>query len=108
MEKNLISIYKFQIGFSSTADFLAFAILTRIMWTTNSKQFLIPDTDIYNEELEYYDDNSFVQQSETYKFSNANLRSSKHFQYDNHVCDNTTPITTLTTATAALTTTIRA
>ncbi|XP_027201538.2 uncharacterized protein LOC113795549 [Dermatophagoides pteronyssinus] len=94
-------------GFSATADFLAFAILTRIMWTTNNKQFLIPDTDIYNEELEYYsDDNcSYIQQQqqqqqhdETFKFSNANFKhSSKHFQYDNHhnVCDNTIPITTL-------------
>ncbi|KAH9497822.1 hypothetical protein DERF_013778 [Dermatophagoides farinae] len=95
-------------GFSSTADFLAFAILTRIMWTTNNKQFLIPDNHIYNEELEYYDDDdsSFVvHQSETYKFSNANHHlknsSSKHFQYDNHhaVCDNNTTITSTTTTT---------
>ena len=86
------------------------------MWTTNNKQFLIPDTDIYNEELEYYsgDNCSYIQQQqqqhdETFKFSNANFKhSSKHFQYDNHhnVCDNTIPITTLPPQTPTITTTI--
>lgn len=70
-------------GFSSVADFLAFAILARILWKTNRKQFLIADPD---EEMYYYDDIT-PDHSETYKFSNANSRS-KHL-YDNHAttCD---------------------
>src|SRR5690606_4994439 len=72
-------------GFTSAADLLAYAMVTRLMWQTKNKKFLTHESELdFNDDLEYeYDENSI---SETYKFTHANYRS-KH-TYDNHSCDN--------------------
>lgn len=75
----------FKLGFSSAADVLAYAIITRLMWQTKKHKFFNHEVDNdLNEDLEYYDEN-LISNSETYKFSNANLRSK--LSYDNHISD---------------------
>ena len=88
--------FKWMIGFSSAADFLAYAIVTHLMWPTRQNHhFLTHQNDIdYTEELDYYDDSS-ISNSETYNFTNSNFRgqrnhnnSSNGYSYDNHLrCD---------------------
>ncbi len=57
-------------GFSSIADFLAYAIVAHLMWPTRqSHQFLTHQGDLdYTEELDYYED--CVSQNESYNFTN--------------------------------------
>ncbi|CAG2183362.1 unnamed protein product [Oppiella nova] len=88
--------YKLISGFSSAADFLAYAIVTHLMWPTRQNHhFLTHQTDVdYTEELEYYDDSS-ISHSETFNFTNTNYRDNHHhnnrsngYSYDNHLrCD---------------------
>ncbi|XP_054153042.1 uncharacterized protein LOC128951794 [Oppia nitens] len=98
--------YKLISGFSSAADFLAYAIVAHLMWPTRQNHhFLTHQSDIdYTEELEYYDDSTLTN-SESFNFTNANYRDNHHHHhhqsnghrgttsngyttYDNHIsCD---------------------
>ncbi|KAF7487702.1 hypothetical protein SSS_10838 [Sarcoptes scabiei] len=74
-------------GFTSIADFLTYSMLTRLMWKTYEKRFLLPDLDSYfNGELDYYD-HSF-DPTETFSFTDQSETSDKKQNTDNHLFNN--------------------
>lgn len=87
------------IGFSSGADFLAYAIVTHLMWPTRSHHFLTHQTELdYTDELEYYDDNN--SQTESYHYNNTQMNGLNHshhrhsngYAYDNQILSTGEPI----------------
>lgn len=62
-------------------------MLTRLMWKTYEKRFLLPDLDSYfNGELDYYD-HSF-DPTETFSFTDQSETSDKKQNTDNHLFNN--------------------
>lgn len=93
MQIDLLWRYKIISGFSSAADIVAFAIVTRLMYQMKYNQFSSHHHDQseveYNDDLDYYDEvHENCTNSETIQFSKAaKFRSTHILQYDNLSCD---------------------